>query len=81
MNSSLIAVRYAKALFSLANEQTKIERVNKDILLLQSYCEEEDGFTTLLSSAIIKPDQKKKMIHSVLEGHLDVITMNRNNFV
>ncbi|MCT4589194.1 MAG: ATP synthase F1 subunit delta [Carboxylicivirga sp.] len=76
MNRSLIADRYAKALFKLAAEQQELERIYKDVNLLQSYCKEAEGFTELLTSPVLKPAQKKKAFHSVLEGKIAVNTLN-----
>ncbi len=76
MNRSLIADRYAKALFKLAEEQKELERIYEDVNLLQSYCKEAEGFTDLLSTPAIKPAQKKQAFHSVLEGKVAKSTLN-----
>lgn len=76
MNRSLIADRYAKALFKLADERANLEQVSKDMALLQSYCDEASNFAELINSPVIQPSQKKKMIHSVLDGNIDKITLN-----
>lgn len=76
MNRSLIAIRYAKALFKLANEQDNLEVVNKDVVLLQNYCQEVKGFTDLLNSPVIKPGQKKEALHSVFEKKIEASTMS-----
>ena len=76
MNRSLIAVRYAKALFKLAIEQDNVEQIHTDIALLQQYCEEAEGFTEMLVSPVIKPDKKKQMFHEVLEGQIDISTLH-----
>lgn len=76
MNRSLIANRYAKALFKLAVEQNILEEINNNVLLLQSYCDGADGFTDLLNSPIIKPGQKTAAMHSVFDKKLNAITIN-----
>lgn len=76
MNRSLIANRYAKALFRLAYEQENLEQVNNDIRLLQGYCNEAEGFMELLISPVIKPQQKKEALHSVLENKVEPSTMS-----
>lgn len=75
MNRSLISSRYAKALFKLAVEQGNLEQVNNDIALLQSYCKEAEGFADLLESPVVKPEQKKKALHTVLEKKIETSTM------
>ena len=76
MNRSLIADRYAKALFKLATEQKELERIYNDVNLLQSYCSDAEGFTDLLNSPVLKPAQKKQAFHSVLEGKVAGISLN-----
>lgn len=76
MNRSLIADRYAKALFKLATETQELERIYEDVNLLQSYCKEAEGFTELLTSPVLKPAQKKQAFHSVLEGKVANNTLN-----
>ncbi|MCU4155199.1 ATP synthase F1 subunit delta [Carboxylicivirga sp. A043] len=76
MNRSLIADRYAKALFKLAEEQKELERIYEDVNLLQSYCKDAEGFTDLLNSPVIKPTQKKQAFHSVLDKKVAQSTLN-----
>nr|WP_321450263.1 ATP synthase F1 subunit delta [uncultured Carboxylicivirga sp.] len=76
MNRSLIANRYATALYKLASEEGNLERVNADVLLMQSYIKEAEGFEELLNSPVIKPQQKKVVLHSVLENQVDPSTMS-----
>ncbi len=76
MNRSLIADRYAKAVFKLAIEQSELEKAAKDMALLHSFCKEGGTFTELLASPVIKPRHKKDMLHSVLEGHISTISLN-----
>nr|WP_321407391.1 ATP synthase F1 subunit delta [uncultured Carboxylicivirga sp.] len=76
MNRSLIANRYASALFKLASEQGNLEQVNNDIILLKSYCDEAEGFIELLNSPVVKPQQKKDALHSVLEKRIQNSTMS-----
>lgn len=76
MNRSLIADRYAKALFKLAVEQNELEQIYKDVNVLQDICANADGFTDLLSSPVIKPSQKKQAFFSVLDGKVSTSTIN-----
>jgi len=75
MNRSLIANRYAKALFKLAIEQDNLEQIHTDIALLQQFCKEAIGFMEILISPVIKPGRKKQMFHELLEGKIDSSTM------
>lgn len=75
MNRSLIADRYAKALFKLAHDQANLERVYADIQALQSYCKEAEGFRELLVSPIIAPGKKKTVFRAVLAKQLSPSTL------
>ncbi len=76
MNRSLIADRYAKALFKLAIEKKELEQIYNDVNLVQDYCINANGFTDILKSPIIKPAQKKQAFHSVLDGKIALTTIN-----
>lgn len=75
MNRSLIADRYAKALFKLAVEQKNLEQIHKDISLLKQYCDEAEEFENLLVNPLIKPGKKKQLFYSVLNDHIATSTM------
>ncbi|WP_439181976.1 ATP synthase F1 subunit delta [Carboxylicivirga taeanensis] len=76
MNRSLIADRYAKALFKLALEQDELEQVYKDVTLLQGYCKNAESFSDILNNPVIKPAQKRQAFHSVLKGQVNQSTLN-----
>ncbi len=48
MNYSAIAVRYAKALFSLAKEKNVLEEVKNDMSQILSVCENDPLFNSFL---------------------------------
>lgn len=85
MPSSIIARRYAKALFDLALEMNIVEEVKADMELLRSVCETNKDFVQLLKSPIIRPVKKQKVmvvlfgdkISEVSLRYLDIITRKR----
>lgn len=81
MNRSLIADRYAKALFKLALERNELEQIYKDVNMVQDFCSNADGFTDMLISPVIKPEQKKQAFHSVLDGKITANTLNLINLL
>lgn len=65
MNISLVAERYAKALFELALEKGVVEEVYQDSLKITDICENSKELRLLLKSPII--NSGKKTDHS--PGH------------
>lgn len=74
MFDSIIAERYAKALFDLANENKKLEEVKKDMDLLLDIVRSSKEFKHLLESPVIRPDKKVVVLDALLEGKIDDIT-------
>lgn len=74
MQNPRLAIRYAKSLLDLAQEQGKLEEVFNDIKLLDNICKNSREFTNVLKSPIIKEDKKNKIIESVTEGKISLLT-------
>ena len=68
MNVTLIAERYAKALFELALERNVLEEVNKDVLHLAGLIRESRPLKLFLKAPIINPGKKKTIMNEVLRG-------------
>ena len=90
MPGSLIAKRYAKALFDLSLELNVIEDTKADMELIISVCDSNDDFNQLLRSPVIRSDKKQKVIDAIFEGkisklslrYLDIITRKkRESFI
>ena len=58
MATSLIAQRYAKAIFELSVEMNVVEDVKSDMELIQSVCSSNKDFIHLLKSPVIRPNKK-----------------------
>ncbi|UCG27300.1 MAG: ATP synthase F1 subunit delta [Bacteroidales bacterium] len=76
MNQSKISVRYSKALLLAAGEENQLERVYEDIRLVYQICQEVKEFLDLLHSPVIKPSDKKNVIHSLFGTQLSALTMS-----
>ena len=67
MDQSLINVRYAKALFSLALEKGLTEELQKDAALVSSVCNSISDFIVLIESPVISTSGKVKAIKSIFQ--------------
>jgi F-type H+-transporting ATPase subunit delta len=74
MQNPRLAIRYAKSLLDLAQEQNKLELVYADMKLLDDICKTHKEFANVLKSPIIKEDKKNKVIESVTAGRINSLT-------
>ena len=74
MQNPRLAIRYAKSLLDLAQEQNKLEEVFADMKLLDNICKTSREFTNVLKSPIIKEDKKNQIIESVTAGKISTLT-------
>ena len=74
MTNPRLAIRYAKSLLDLAQEKGLLEEVFTDMKLLDNICKTSREFANVLKSPIIKEDKKNKIIESVTEGRISLLT-------
>ena len=74
MLDSIIAERYAKALFELALENKKLEEVKNDMELLLDVVRTSAEFRHLLVSPVIRPDKKIGVLDALLGGKVADLT-------
>lgn len=84
MAGSRAAIRYAKAILALANEQKKADAVNTDMKLIASTINENEDLSNLLANAVIKAEVKKKSLlaifpnlNAISQGLFDVLISNK----
>jgi len=65
MAESRAAIRYAKAILSLASDQKTAEIVNNDMKLIASTVSENEDLNEALKSSVIKPEAKKSVLTQV----------------
>lgn len=75
MNVTLVAKRYANALFQLALETNAVEEIYQDSLLITKTCEESKELRLLLKSPIIRSEKKKKIITEIFAKSINQISL------
>ena len=76
MNHSKISVRYAKALFLLAEEERLIDKIKNDIVFVKMISETVDEFNLLIESPVVGSKQKKLAFEAIFEKSVDKITLD-----
>jgi F-type H+-transporting ATPase subunit delta len=76
MNESLISVRYATALFSLAKEKDLLLSLKDDMELILHVCKISSEFNRMITSPIVKPSGKIKVIRKIFSNKIDRLSMN-----
>ena len=74
MAEGRIAIRYAKPLIDLAEEQGELEKVKKDIESIHSLCESSRDFLLMLQSPIIPHLKKGEILRKVFSGKVSAMT-------
>ena len=70
------AIRYAKSLFSLAEEKGAIDgNMENDIRLLSDAVQESDDLELLLKSPVIKADAKENIPVKIFDGKIESLTL------
>lgn len=75
MNVSLVAKRYANALFDLALEQNLVEEVYADSKLIVQTCADSRELRLFLNSPIINGEKKQAVMREIFEKKVHKITM------
>lgn len=74
MKNPRLAGRYAKSLLDLAIEQDQLSTVYNDMKLLRAVCKFNPDFTAVLTSPVINPGKKEKIIESITNGRVSALT-------
>jgi F-type H+-transporting ATPase subunit delta len=75
MNQSKISVRYSRALFESALEQKLIEKVFQDMIFISEVCRFPE-VKEVLTSPIIVPSRKGKILHKIFGSDLQKLTLS-----
>ena len=81
MSDFRVASRYAKAIFDLAIEMNNVDRVYKDMLLVEQVLQENRKLVILLKNPIIRYDYKLRVLNKVFDKHLDELTLRFFNLI
>jgi F-type H+-transporting ATPase subunit delta len=76
MSDSRIAVRYAKPLLSLAQEQGKLDIVKDDMEAFLKICDADRNFVLMLKSPVIPHTKKAKILDLIFKGKFDKLTIS-----
>jgi F-type H+-transporting ATPase subunit delta len=85
MNEGKIAVRYAKALYTLAKEESLSDKIKQDLEYIRMIITESAEFKNLLENSAIKQSKKKELfellfkdtVHVKTRHFLDLVLKNR----
>lgn len=75
MSTPRAAIRYAKSLFSLAEEHGQIESMEQDVRLLDRAIMDSHDLKLLLKSPVIKPDTKDQILSKIFNGNVSSLTL------
>ncbi|OLD69608.1 MAG: ATP synthase F1 subunit delta [Ignavibacteria bacterium 13_1_40CM_2_61_4] len=70
MSGSRAARRYALALMTVAEEQKKVEEVDRDCLALERLISESRDFSLFLQSPVIKTLRKRQILGELFKGRI-----------
>jgi F-type H+-transporting ATPase subunit delta len=77
MNESKISVRYAKALFLIAEEKNLLEPVKSDMFLISEVLKENSRFRDFLFSPVTRPSERKRILNVAFgDGKIQKVTLN-----
>jgi F-type H+-transporting ATPase subunit delta len=65
MNEALIAGRYTRALFALAEERKVVDEIKNDLEYLYGVYQQSEPFRLLLENPVLKPTQKNSIFRQV----------------
>lgn len=65
MNYPKVAIRYAKSLMELAESKNAVDAAMDDMILLVQTIKENQDLSLLLSSPVVNPDKKEKVLMAI----------------
>lgn len=76
MNVTLVADRYANALFELSVQDNAMEEVYADSKVITGICAQSKDLRLLLKSPVIRTDKKLKIVQEIFGPYLHRLTMS-----
>lgn len=70
MSESTVALRYAKSLIDLAQEQNLVDTVYQDMLFFKKTAEENRGLMLALKSPVVRHDKKLAILEGVFKSRV-----------
>lgn len=81
MNQSKISVRYARAIFELAEEKGLLEKVYADFRLVREALADLPEFKEVMASPIVKKSDKISLFEGTFAGKIDELSLNFLKFL
>ncbi len=69
-----VSKRYAKALFELAKEQNKLDKIDSDFLELKKLVDTHDEFNNFITNPLISKSLRYQAVKQLFEAKLDDLT-------
>lgn len=73
---SKVSKRYAKALFSLASEEKKLDKVADDLLDIKNLIEKNDQFRAFLLNPLVSSSKQLEVVKSLFDGKINQLSLN-----
>jgi F-type H+-transporting ATPase subunit delta len=70
-----IALRYAQALMDIGNQKNSVAEIARDMKTIDEALRDVHELKALLHTPVIRPDIKRKVLHSVFAPHISKDTM------
>jgi len=74
MSNNRAAIRYAKAILDLSQEQNSSDETYSNMQLIEATIAESDELQTVLKSSIIKSDIKKNALLAIFDGKINKLS-------
>jgi F-type H+-transporting ATPase subunit delta len=81
VNQSLIAIRYAKALFKLVKDKGVLLQVNNDLTLIGRVIKESKDLDAFLNNPMFKVSGKKEIVKTLFGSKCQAVTIDFFNLV
>ena len=75
-SSTLVAKRYANALFQLAKEKNTVAKVEQDLKLISEVMQKEPALADILSYPAIKAEEKRALLDTLFAKAIDQSVLN-----
>jgi F-type H+-transporting ATPase subunit delta len=81
MSESTVALRYAKSLIDLAQEQKVLEAVYQDMLFFAKVADENRGLMLALKSPVVRHDKKLAILEGVFKKNVHPVSYTIFNII
>ena len=74
MSESTVAIRYAKSLISLAQEQKVVEAVYDDMLFFKKMADDNRGLMLALRSPVVRHEKKMSLLREIFKSRVNPVS-------